>query len=944
MKTKQKILPLVGASLALMVPLAHAGLTLSQFVRFNPLANPQTSAHTPIPVGSGDRIQALSFDSSVAGQYAAASLTLAQPIAGQYIRFKLRAPFGNQASILVTDSSNATQEYLIERGPLPVDDLGWSAHTQALNKPFSGSVKAVTLRIYSDASKPKGTAYIRGIQLLPTAPLATDPVVSTPTVEVTTAQFMSQLGNAGGQVTTASAVNGDDVHPLPFNFTNTDYVSLDMVPQSPAPGSYLRFKMRVPPGVRVGLRVVDQSNETHQYDVDRSLAVADKQGWTTHTVRLGETTPVWGGDGNKQITGAVQKISLLVTKTTGATNSDTAYFKEIDFLDHAPSALEPLVPMPLLATGNPAVLTGGDANLIPGATVEQSAPLPNGDRTRSLVFNMGGSGTYQGMIMNLQSVAPGGKVFRFLGRIPKGMTAVVRAYDTAGPTYDTRLVAPLNTTTDGDWEGQWVQYAVNLGVQGGNIDRVAFIVSSAGKSGMVNLLPTGKASFKSFALDGDGQRLDLGPATAALTGMRPRNTDPLPTTGVASRLVLEDIQRAYDMGFKRIRFDLSWNKVEKIATTPPTFTFSDYEAGLADLFSKQMGAVAILAYNNNNYAAVVNNTDHAGISTAALREKYVRYAAATAQYIKNTFPGDVGKVVFEIWNEPNSNGFWQPVANAADYAETVKQATAAIKNVSPAFRVMSGGTYQLAGTVQNDTAFIESVRSLQGFTGLDGIGIHPYDNGYPERQASEYMGYTNFLSTNGVKTPLWSSEVGSSSAPTDTSNGADTANRRLQAQMFVRSILTSWSLGAPMHISFSLKDSSAFGGATEQNYGLFEAGGTPKPAKQAVELLFKAAKARSYEGLVTGSPSAVQAMKFSAPSKEVVYVVWANSGGATTYPVSALKSCSASLGFDGLPATNVPCAVDLLGQPLTCTDGAVNSRMVCNVSEINGPVFIRMAQ
>ncbi len=77
--------------------------------------------------------------------------------------------------------------------------------------------------------------------------------------------------------------------------------------------------------------------------------------------------------------------------------------------------------------------------------------------------------------------------------------------------------------------------------------------------------------------------------------------------------------------------------------------------------------------------------------------------------------------MFEIWNEPDNPGFWNPAPDAPRYAELYEAARAAIRAVDPAARVIVGG---LTAPQTFLPALLAAAPELR--TGLDGVGLHPY--------------------------------------------------------------------------------------------------------------------------------------------------------------------------------------------------------------------------
>jgi len=175
--------------------------------------------------------------------------------------------------------------------------------------------------------------------------------------------------------------------------------------------------------------------------------------------------------------------------------------------------------------------------------------------------------------------------------------------------------------------------------------------------------------------------------------------------------------------------------------------------------------------------------------------------------------------------------------------------------------------------------------------------------------------------------------------------------------MVSRNALNSWAMNDPLHVIYRLRD---YGTRTterdpnvpgyvpysptnrEHNFGLLATDYAAKPARKAIGQLFSAASGRQYQGMITGVPSALQAMKFTGVGKETVYVAWSgmpNFQGSIT----VLNRCNAKLDLAGNAATSGSCVTDVVGNPVTCTPINSNTRMICPVSTDKGPIFIRIS-
>ncbi len=381
------------------------------------------------------------------------------------------------------------------------------------------------------------------------------------------------------------------------------------------------------------------------------------------------------------------------------------------------------------------------------------------------------------------------------------------------------------------------------------------------------------------------------------------------------------------MGFKQVRIDISWGNIEK---TAGVFNFSEVNARVQDILDRGMTPILILDYNNSLYAS----STRTGIVTDENRTAFGNFAEKAAQNFK-------GKgVIFEIWNEPNHPAFWTPEPNAEHFAKLLPVAVSKIRAVDSSYRIVSGGLAEI------DLPYLNTLINKDSLGGIDCIGIHPYAHANPEKVADIAVAATSLLKARGITSPLCTTEVGATSAWYG--DGSTDANRYRQANILTRGILSSWAANDPSHVIYRLRDIRP--GQTystsdyEANFGLFDQYNYEKPAKWAVDTVFAAARNRTYQGLITASPSSLQAMKFSSPGQETVYAVWTNAAkGSTTF--TALDKCDRTRDFFGKPSVNASCVVNFLGTSAMslCTKTGMNSRLTCTVKQSDSPIFVRMA-
>ncbi|MGH2985820.1 MAG: hypothetical protein ACRDLO_03920 [Solirubrobacterales bacterium] len=127
---------------------------------------------------------------------------------------------------------------------------------------------------------------------------------------------------------------------------------------------------------------------------------------------------------------------------------------------------------------------------------------------------------------------------------------------------------------------------------------------------------------------------------------------------------------------------------------------------------------------------------------------------------------------WQIWNEPNSLGFYQPRPDVARYAELLTVAAEAIRGGDPGAEVLLGGLwhYPMAerqGGIQG-SAFLEQLYGVPGIeAAFDGIAIHPYAARMAgvKAQVRQMVGIARAAGDEEVGT--WITEVGWASGGRD---------------------------------------------------------------------------------------------------------------------------------------------------------------------------------
>lgn len=196
----------------------------------------------------------------------------------------------------------------------------------------------------------------------------------------------------------------------------------------------------------------------------------------------------------------------------------------------------------------------------------------------------------------------------------------------------------------------------------------------------------------------------------------------------------------------------------------------------------------------------------------------------------------------EVWNEPNSDCFWDGGPDPARYAQLLQEAYQASKSARPDVPVLFGGLVpeDLCGTGQFD--YVQFLRDADaaGATGYyDGIALHPYPVPFGRLDYRERVLGLIARVRKATKPekgqpvlPIWITELGIST------QGDEPVDELTQAQRLQALYkLLARVPHLPVVVIHRLFDVPGRGGA-ENGFGLLRSDLSPKPAYEAMRTAF----------------------------------------------------------------------------------------------------------
>ncbi|MGB8404435.1 MAG: tandem-95 repeat protein [Mycobacterium sp.] len=174
-------------------------------------------------------------------------------------------------------------------------------------------------------------------------------------------------------------------------------------------------------------------------------------------------------------------------------------------------------------------------------------------------------------------------------------------------------------------------------------------------------------------------------------------------------------------GVDTIRIMLPWAGVE---STQGTY---DWSAVDRMVNSANANGIKVLA-------TVDSTPDWAAVPGQPLYQGQPANLTAFGDFMSQVATRYQGKVAdYEIWNEPNYNGFWAPTPNAAQYTALLKVAYTAIKEADPNAVVIAAGVAAVAetpgGPAINPVTFLTEMYAAGAAGYFDALSFHPYQYG-----------------------------------------------------------------------------------------------------------------------------------------------------------------------------------------------------------------------
>jgi len=334
-------------------------------------------------------------------------------------------------------------------------------------------------------------------------------------------------------------------------------------------------------------------------------------------------------------------------------------------------------------------------------------------------------------------------------------------------------------------------------------------------------------------------------------------------------------------------------------------------------------------------------------TTDAARASFADFAAAAARRYgpSGNFWSGCGcpahpVEVWEVWNEPNVSGFWNP-PSPHDYALLLQAVRSKLREVDPEARIMFGGLAYPSrpnGTTSLEpNGFLQSVIATVGPSGFDALAVHSYHASASAgvsaigATVATLKTYAGTAASGAPRQQVWVNEFGT---PTTADDPATTSVNEQQTSeaaqrdwlnAFLDGLLpnrAAWNLGPVFW--YSLRD-AANPTAAWQRLGLRrtqadDSDGGPKPAWTAYTERSAPATALTLPTLLAATPSAPVVTTDAATSIAATSATLNGAINPENQPTTYHFEYGTSTGYDSKTAPDQPVSpTDYASHPVTAS-------------------------
>ncbi|SDW43760.1 sugar-binding protein [Paenibacillus sp. CF384] len=301
-------------------------------------------------------------------------------------------------------------------------------------------------------------------------------------------------------------------------------------------------------------------------------------------------------------------------------------------------------------------------------------------------------------------------------------------------------------------------------------------------------------------------------------------------------------------GAELVRNDFLWNTIEP---SKGRYDWSLYDRIVAANKKSGLQMIGLLAYSATWASTAPQGAEMSEHYPPRTVGEYADFVYKTVKRYKDTVH------LWEIWNEPNLDGFFRPTHSAEAYVELLKAGYLAAKRADPSATVVMSG---LSGT---GGSYLDDMITHGAVNYTDAVVIHPYQAGDPEA-GNAFVHDIAGVQAKMPNKPVWLTEWGWRTDEQGANN---------QALYTVKGYLLADAMGVQKNALYS------FNIATDTQFGLADSGigGAVKPIYPAVAAMNRVLSDRVYVGDVGLGSDGVTALAFDRHGVDPVMALWSTA-------------------------------------------------------------------
>lgn len=242
--------------------------------------------------------------------------------------------------------------------------------------------------------------------------------------------------------------------------------------------------------------------------------------------------------------------------------------------------------------------------------------------------------------------------------------------------------------------------------------------------------------------------------SAAKVKAKTHRVDPVCVSSHMAYLAQSDLNNQFNLmrqgGIQWTRFDWFWADMEP---SQGTYNFSKYDNIVTT--ANNYGIKIIAMVPQYGIPSWYRQDSSNYFSPPEDMQNYGTFMQALATHFK-------GKILlYELGNEPDLAGFWQPTPNVASFSAMVKAGYIGVKTGDPNAKVISGGI-----SAANPVPFVQGMYA-NGIKGsFDYLGLHPYSWPYSPDDTTNYPQFAaisvikNVMTGSGDTSQIMATEIG----------------------------------------------------------------------------------------------------------------------------------------------------------------------------------------